>query len=205
VRRVLSAGKDSKVEIKGIGGVLNDVYLIRTFSNGEERKAVVKEFKDWSSFKWFPLTLWTIGARSFAVVGRSRLEKECAINEFLVSKGFNVPKVLCISHDERLIFTEYIEGEGLDKIVKRIGRLKNEIEAEKDLQLVAEVGETMAMVHSSDVSLGDTKPENIMVGKDGKMCSSDLTSRPYMGTPQQSASQKLSSRDISRLAETLTS
>ncbi|MGQ9552102.1 MAG: hypothetical protein ACUVUE_06720, partial [Candidatus Bathycorpusculaceae bacterium] len=34
-RRVLSAGKDSKVEIKGVGGVLNDVYLIKTISNGE--------------------------------------------------------------------------------------------------------------------------------------------------------------------------
>lgn len=168
-RKVLSAGKDSKVEIKRIGGVLNDVYLIKTISNDEERKAVVKQFKDWSSFKWFPLTLWTIGARSFAVVGRSRLERECAISEFLVSKGFNVPRVLCISHDERLIFTEYIEGEGLDKIIKRIGRLKNEIEAEKDLELVTKVGETMAMVHSFDVALGDTKPENIMVGKDGKI------------------------------------
>jgi len=169
VRRVLSAGKDSKVEIKGIGGVLNDVYLIKTFSNGEEYKAVVKRFKDWSSFKWFPLTLWTVGARSFAVIGRSRLERECAINEFLLSKGFNVPKVLCISHDERLIFTEYIEGEGVDKTIKRIGKLKNEIEAEKDLHLMAKVGETMARVHSFDVCLGDTKPENIMLGKDGKI------------------------------------
>ncbi|MFZ0966569.1 MAG: hypothetical protein WAN82_08100, partial [Candidatus Bathyarchaeia archaeon] len=64
-RKVLSAGKDAEVTIEKIGGVLNDAFLIKAFINGEERRIVVKRFKDWSSFKWFPLTLWTVGTRTF--------------------------------------------------------------------------------------------------------------------------------------------
>jgi len=166
-RKVLSAGKDAKVEIKNIGGVLNDVYLIKIISDGVESKTVVKRFRDWSNFKWFPLTLWAVGTRTFAVLGRSRLERECAINKFLLSEGFGVPKVLCVNHSERLIFMEHVEGESLDKVVKRIDGMKTVNEGEKNAGVIARVGEIFARVHALDISLGDTKPENILVSKNG--------------------------------------
>ncbi len=168
-RKVLSAGKGSKVEIEEIGGVLNDVYLIKTFSDSTEKKALVKRFKDWSSFKWFPLTLWSIGARTFTVLGRSRLERECAINEVLLSQGFNVPKILFVSHNERLLFMEYIEGESLDKAIKRIAKLRSKDKVEKELNILMKVGEIFAKIHAINVSLGDTKPENVMVDKNGEV------------------------------------
>lgn len=168
-RKVLSAGKGSKVEIEEIGGVLNDVYLIKTFSDSTEKKALVKRFKDWSSFKWFPLTLWSIGARTFAVLGRSRLERECAINELLLSQGFNVPRILFVSHNKRLLFMEYIEGESLDKAIKRIAKLRSEDEVEKELNVLMKTGEIFARIHAINVSLGDTKPENVIVDKNGEI------------------------------------
>ena len=76
-RKVLSATKDAEISIEKIGGVLNDAYLIKTSINGEEKRVVVKSFKDWSSFKWFPLTLWTVGTRTFAVLGRCRILVLC--------------------------------------------------------------------------------------------------------------------------------
>jgi len=168
-QRVLSAGSNSKIEVEEIGGVLNDVYLIKTFSNGTEKKALVKRFKDWSSFKWFPLTLWSIGTRTFAVLGQSRLEKECTINKLLLSEGFNVPKVLFVSHNERLLIMEYIEGENLDKTIKRIAKLKSQDKVEKELTVLMRVGELFAKVHAVNVSLGDTKPENVIVDKNGEI------------------------------------
>ena len=168
-QRVLSAGSNSKIEVEEIGGVLNDVYLIKTFSNGTEKKALVKRFKDWSSFKWFPLTLWSIGTRTFAVLGQSRLEKECTINKLLLSEGFNVPKVLFVSHNERLLIMEYIEGENLDKTIKRIAKLKSQDKVEKELNVLTRVGELFAKVHAVNVSLGDTKPENVIVDKNGEI------------------------------------
>ena len=168
-RKVLCAGADAIVEVEEVGGVLNDVYLVKALVNGVEKRVVVKSFRDWSSFKWFPLTLWTFGTRTFAVLGLSRLERECAISQLLHSKGFAVPKILHVSHSERLIFMEYIEGESLSKVVKRILGSKNADSVKKDLEVIRRVGGEFAKIHALGIALGDTKPENIIVGKNGEI------------------------------------
>lgn len=170
VRKIFSAGKDAKIEIEEIGGVLNDAYLIKVLADEEEeKKIVVKKFKDWSSFKWFPLTLWAVGTRTFAVLGRSRLERECAINQLLYSRGFAVPKLLYVNHGERLVFMEYVEGESLEKLIKRIMNSKTVSALEKELSIIRSVGEKFAEVHAFDIALGDTKPENVLIGKNGEI------------------------------------
>ncbi|MEM2995239.1 MAG: AarF/UbiB family protein [Candidatus Bathyarchaeia archaeon] len=168
-RKVLSAGENVSVKVEELGGFLNDVYLVRASANNVEKRVVVKSFRDWSSFKWFPLTLWSFGTRTFAVSGRSRLERECAINQLLHSKGFMVPKLLHVSHNERLIFMEYVEGENLSKIVKEIATSKNADEILWGLNVIKRVGEKLAEIHALGIALGDTKPENIIVGKDGEI------------------------------------
>jgi tRNA A-37 threonylcarbamoyl transferase component Bud32 len=174
-RKVLLARVDSKVSVEELGGVLNDVYLVRVHAKGEERKVVVKTFKDWTSLKWFPINIWAFGTRTFALLGRSRLERECALNQFLYQKGFRVPRLLAINHDERLVFMEYIEGESLEKIIKKIVNAKSEEEIEKKyLKILQKVGETFANVHALNVALGDTKPENILIGKNREIYLLDL-------------------------------
>lgn len=173
-REVFSINEGAEIKVEEIGGVLNDVYLVKTSVDNEERKIVVKRFRDWSSFKWFPLTLWTFGTRTFAVLGRSRLDRECAINQLLYSKGFAVPKILHISHAERLIFMEHVEGENLSKVIKRVVNAKNTAEVKEDLDIISKVGEKFAEVHAFDIALGDTKPENLMVRENGEICMLDF-------------------------------
>lgn len=163
-KKILPDGKFSDMKVKSIGGVLNEVYVLTLTKNDEEQKFVVKQFLDWSNLKWLSLTLWAFGTTSFSVLGRSRLEKEYAINKFLRRNGFPVPKIFYISHQKRLIFQEFIEGEGLVEIIRRI-LLSNKTEA--DLALVKEVGRKIAEAHSLGVSLGDCKPENFIVTKCG--------------------------------------
>jgi tRNA A-37 threonylcarbamoyl transferase component Bud32 len=173
-RKILSANKDAKVDIEEIGGILNDVYLIKTIADDEERKIIVKSFRDWSSFKWFPLTLWTVGTRTFAVLGRSRLEREFAINQLLYSKGFIVPKIVHVNHNKRLIFMEYVEGESIERVIKRVAASKNFEAMQKGLSILNKVGGKFAEVHALDISLGDTKPENILVEKNSEICLLDF-------------------------------
>ena len=168
-REVLSPSEDAEIKIEEIGGVLNDVYLVKAIVKDKERKIVVKKFRDWSSFKWFPLTLWALGTRTFAVLGRSRLERECAINQFLYSKGFAVPKILNVSHANRLVFMEYVKGENLGEVIKRIVNTKNHQRIAEDFGVISKIGEKLADVHSHGITLGDTKPENIMVGQNGEI------------------------------------
>jgi len=172
VRKTVPGGKALDMEIEEMGGVLNDVYLLRLRGNNGEQKVVVKKFRDWSGFKWFPLALWTLGTKAFAVLGRSRLEREYAINQFLHSQGFPVPKVLYVSPRQRMIFEEFIEGEKMVKIIKRI--ISSKEKALKEIALVKEAGRKIAEAHRLGVVLGDCKPENIVVTKEGKTFFVDL-------------------------------
>jgi len=180
-RKMFLNDKDATIKFERVGGVLNDVYLIKANSNGVEKKVLVKRFKDWSGFKWFPLTLWSLGARTFTVLGRYRLESECAMSELLRCEGFNVPKVLHVSHNERLVFMEYIEGENLSNAIKRIATSKSKEKTEKDLTKIMRVGETLAQVHSLNFALGDTKPENVIVDPTDKIYLLDFEQASHGG------------------------
>ena len=154
---------NTEVYVEPIGGMLNDVYVINAGTN----KILVKRFKDWSGFKWFPLSLWSFGARSFAVSGQARLAKECAISEALHERDFNIPKILHVSNAERLIFMEFIEGESLSKIIKKYGTLSDKTVEADVLNTVKKVGEVLSKVHANNIVLGDTKPDNVLIKKDG--------------------------------------
>ena len=175
VQRMLLKDQGEDVEVEPMGGMLNDVYLINVSGVGGERRVIAKRFKDWSGFKWFPLMVWSLGSKSFAISAQSRLSKECAISELLYSEGFNVPKILHVSNAERLIFMEYIEGENLSQAVKRIATTATGHQTfEEELANLGKAGETLANVHSRNIVLGDTKPENMLVKKDGSICMIDF-------------------------------
>jgi tRNA A-37 threonylcarbamoyl transferase component Bud32 len=180
-RKIFLNDKDATIKFERVGGVLNDVYLIKAHSNGIEKKVLVKRFKDWSGFKWFPLTLWSLGARNFTVLGRYRLESECAMSELLRCEGFNVPKVLHVSHNERLVFMEYIEGENLSNAIKRIAAAKNKEKIQQDLAKIVSVGEALARVHALNFALGDTKPENVIFDPTDKIYLLDFEQASHGG------------------------
>lgn len=172
VRKAVPGGGILDMKIEEMGGVLNAVYLLTFWGNQGEQRVVVKKFRDWRGFKWFPLTLWTLGTRTFAVLGRSRLEREYAINQYLRNRGFPVPKVLHVSLPEHLIFEEFIEGENLAETVKQ--NLSKGWEYGEEASLMREVGKEIATAHGLGVALGDCKPENFIIGKDGKTYFLDL-------------------------------
>jgi len=172
VRKTVPSGEIHNMELKPLGGVLNDVYLLTLERAHETQKIVVKRFRDWSTIKWFPLALWSLGTKSFAVLGTTRLEREYAISQFLHSKGFCVPKTLYVSPQERLIFKEFIEGENFGEIVKEL--LSGGKETLAEVGLIREIGRRIAQIHRVGVSLGDCKPENIIVTTNGELCFVDL-------------------------------
>jgi tRNA A-37 threonylcarbamoyl transferase component Bud32 len=172
INKTVPDARASQVQITQIGGVLNSVYMLTLQKDHEQQRIVVKKFKDWVGFKWFPLALWALGTKSFAVLGRSRLEREYALNQFLQSQGASVPKILYVSPQQSLVFQEFVEGENLVEIIKRI--MTNEKGAEKELALIREVGRKIAEAHQLGVALGDCKPENVIVTKEGKLYFVDL-------------------------------
>ena len=95
------------------------------------------------------------------------MAREYAISEFLYNEGFNVPKILHVSNAERLVFMEYIEGENLSESIKRLAISTDQLIIQNILSTVGRVGELFAKIHSYNVALGDTKPDNVLIKKDG--------------------------------------
>ena len=172
IGKQIPESQGSIAETEKLGGVLNAVYTLKIQKLGKEQKIVVKSFKDWYGWKWFPLALWAIGTRGFSVRGKSRLEREYAINRYLSKNGCNVPLLIHVSPKEKLIFQEYIEGENLTNLIKRIYSSKHE--DPKLTGIIKRVGSEIAKIHGLNVALGDCKPENIIVGQDGRIWFVDL-------------------------------
>jgi len=78
-----------------------------------------------------------------------------------------VPKILYVSNPERLVFMDFIEGEDLSHSIKRLALEPEKAKTNGELANIETVGELFAKVHSYGMTLGDTKPENVMVSKDG--------------------------------------
>jgi tRNA A-37 threonylcarbamoyl transferase component Bud32 len=171
-RKMLSGKEGPDLEVERLGGVLNSVYLVSLPYKGRTERGVIKVFKSWYGLKWLPLALWALGTRGFAVMGKTRLEREYAINRFLSSRGVRVPRIIHVSPTERLIFQEYVEGESIARIIKRI--CSSGGEDEELYSVIRKVGEEIAKVHGLGVSLGDCKPENMKLTEDGRICFLDL-------------------------------
>jgi len=76
---------------------------------------------------------------------------------------------------------EYIEGENLSNAIKRIATAKSRKEAKEELTKITRVGEVFAQVHSLNVTLGDTKPENVIVDPDDKIYLLDFEQASHDG------------------------
>jgi len=64
---------------------------------------------------------------------------------------------------------EYIEGENLSQAIKRIAMATEHQTFEEELANIGKAGEIFANVHSHNIALGDTKPENMLVKQDGSI------------------------------------
>ena len=169
---VLFGKRGLTVKVERLGGVLNSVYLV-SFRDGKNMKRnVVKVFKSWYNLKWLPLALWALGTKGFAVLGKTRLEREYTINRFLSSHGIVVPRIIHVSPTEGLIFQEYVEGESLIQIIRRI--CSSSEDNDELYSVIRKVGKEIAKVHNLNISLGDCKPENMKLTRDGRICFLDL-------------------------------
>ena len=170
LRKILPDGYGRIVAVEKLGGILNSVYLIRFEQNGLSEKVVVKKFNDWVGFKWFPLALWALGTKNFAVLGRTRLGREYSSNKYLYERGFPAPRIVYVNLREKLLVSEFIEGTPLTDIIKP---LLSENGGE-GLQFLRQAGKIVALAHKNGVTLGDCKPENFIVSEKERVYFVDL-------------------------------
>jgi len=161
VSKIEASNEARNIELRRFGSVLNEVYLLRYEIDEAPRTVVVKRYPNWVSLKWAPLALWTLGTQNFAVLGRSRMEKECAAVSYLGRNGIPVPRILETSFADRTLIREYVEGENLADLIKQIIKGGRLLEHRPDI--IGNVGGYVAEVHKVDATIGDCKAENFIV------------------------------------------
>jgi len=159
---------DARVAVTPLASVLNEVYLVST---GEE-KLVAKKFTDWHGFKWFTLNLVALGTKIFSLAGKTRLANEYGMNRLLSENEIPVPNIIHVSIPDRILFEQYIKGEQIVDLVKK-SVMSSKLSSEQK-RAIRNVGASIARVHSLGVGIGDTKPENFILGADRKVYALDL-------------------------------
>lgn len=162
----------SQSRLQRFGGVLNEVYMLSYTADWKRKKAIVKRYPNWVSLKWVPIALWTLGTQNFSVMGRARMERECATTSYLGRKEIEVPRILHASFKDRLLLREYVEGKNLTGVIK--ANLQKDRLSHSDEILLRRVGKTLASVHAAGATLGDCKPENFIINFNGDPVIIDL-------------------------------
>jgi len=160
-RAIGTVGPRDDIEVSEIGGSLNLVYLVSVRSEEGTVRLVVKRFRNWNNLKWLSLRLWTLGVKKFAISGRERLKREYTMSKFLHEEGFPVPRIFHVDLRTNSLVQEFMEGDRLSEVIKAF--LFGEEELRRVEALVEKAGRLLARIHELGVSVGDYKPENVIV------------------------------------------
>jgi tRNA A-37 threonylcarbamoyl transferase component Bud32 len=175
LRLVRTVQKEGRVSIRRMGSFVNDVFLVKM--NGEE--FVAKRYTNWVSLKWFTLNLYGLGSVRFSVSGRKRMEAEYYYNDYLGRRGIAVPQVLAADAKARIILFSYVPGDQLSELLGKLGN--DGVAGKRETDAAHEAGVTVGAAHQIEVALGDTKPENFIVDRTGRVTLVDLEQGKFKG------------------------
>jgi tRNA A-37 threonylcarbamoyl transferase component Bud32 len=143
-----------------------ELWLVH--KEGRPLKLTAKIYGGIYAAKWTFIGTWTLLSRRFSLSPLARLYKEYMALRELSKLGVPTAKLLALAPRVPALVTSYIEGRNLDE------ELQGYFSGKADLAHIEEAGRLLSRVHSLGWCLGDTKPDNMLVGKDGRLYLVDL-------------------------------
>ncbi len=140
-----------------------------------------------------------VALKLFAVSGPAGLDRLC--EEVRLARRVTHPAVCRVhdvgAHDSRCFLTqEYVDGEDLSRLLRRVGRLA----PERVLEIGRQLADALAAAHASGVLHRDIKPSNILFDGEGRVRITDFgisslaasrANGPCSGTPAYMAPELL--------------
>ncbi|MCL4343578.1 MAG: hypothetical protein M1291_01270 [Thaumarchaeota archaeon] len=140
-------------------GIRQSVGLKVGTLNG--KKYVIKRFTGSKHLKWYFLGMIGRPIKPFDVSPLQRMYNEYCGTMELERMGFRVPRIEAVSVKRPTIIKEYVEGETVLHGIKAFFR------SGSDGEIITGTGELLRRLHDRGVVLGDSKPENFLVNKEG--------------------------------------
>ncbi|MDE1853000.1 MAG: hypothetical protein KGI38_04530 [Thaumarchaeota archaeon] len=147
---------------KDIGEPYSTTRVLTFRGLTKEKSVVVKNYTDVRSLKWALLGVWASTANKFSTAPISRMDREYGMTLNLRSRGVLVPPVVAVAPAERILVKEFIGGDALSAVINGFLRGRDE-----GIPSVSAYGSLMASIHSGGIALGDTKPSNVIISRDG--------------------------------------
>ncbi len=158
-------------------GFFSLFYKVSLKATGRTFNFALKKYSEVEGFKWLPIELYMLTAVSFALAPKARLNNEYTYSQELRRLGFNAPQTVAVLWRDKSLVMEFIEGTMFsDLISEGLG----EAELEKWMGVV---GYELASLHNHGLCLVDSKPQNILVAKDGRIFFTDLEQAKRGGDP----------------------
>ncbi len=149
-------------EEKNRGDIINSTKELQIQEGDKQAKYILKHFAELKAAKWAILDVWSLAAKKFNMSPLSRLTREVEGVRKLRELRMRTHRIIGVALSERTLVTEYVEGEPLSKFVQEV--VKGE---SKDAASIEEYGRVLAKLHKAGFVYGDTKPQNVLVAKDG--------------------------------------
>jgi tRNA A-37 threonylcarbamoyl transferase component Bud32 len=147
---------------KDIGEPYSTTRVLTFRDTSHEKSVVVKNYTDVRSLKWALLGVWALTANRFSASPILRMDREYGMTLRLGKMGLHVPPVIAVAPAERILVKSFVAGPTLSSIINML--LKG---SQDDMGPVSAYGYVIATVHAGGIALGDSKPSNVVVAKDG--------------------------------------
>jgi len=162
VARMSGFGGAYEFEEKKKGDYINSSKQLEIWNDERRAKFILKHFPELKAAKWVILNLWSLAAKKFNMSPLSRLNREVEAVRRLHGLGIKTHRITGIILDERTLVTDYSEGVPLSKSVEDITTGKS-----VDTSDIEKYAQVLGKLHKAGMVYGDTKPQNVLVGKDG--------------------------------------
>ncbi|MDW8042390.1 MAG: lipopolysaccharide kinase InaA family protein [Nitrososphaerota archaeon] len=167
--RKLYGSEPSSVRISRSGRLFNSTYLVEISLDVEVKRLFLKRYLAWSDVKWIAAKLWSFPLRNFHLSPAARLSNELFFITYLRERGLRTPNVYGVSWRKRVLLEGVIQGSSLRELWTSFDTDVTNLE-----DVTVRCGESIARTHALGVTLGDCKPDNVMVDRKGVVWLVDL-------------------------------
>ena len=167
VRRVF--GPDARVRRRRSAGAFSNVQIAEVETGEGVRTVAIKTYGGLTALKWAIVQLWLLDVLRFSITPVRRLVNEYMGLTRLSRAGvehIEPVRLLALDWRGRRLITEYKEGVRLSDYIVAGGA--------EAVDAVRRYAEALARLHSQGCTLGDTKPQNAIVLRDGRIAIVDL-------------------------------
>ena len=135
-------------------------FTLKNLDDNSEKMIVVKDYAKTKGVKWAALSIWTSQVKRLRVDPLFRLGNEYKALRYVRKLGLHTPAIESVILGKRMLVTEFIKGNSLADAIKYCLTEDGEYNNTNWIKIA---GEQIARIHNDKSTLGNIKPNNLII------------------------------------------